>query len=85
VTLQVQTIDADAYMNEGVYSGEKLVGRITSGVSSHIVGGCLSMAYLDVEYADIGTELTVLLLDNRCAARVIADSPYDPTNERLRG
>ncbi len=84
VTLQVETIDADAYMNEGVYSGDKLVGRITSGASSHHVGGCLSMAYLDVDFAKEGTVLEVPVLNNRCSAKVIADSPYDPNNLRLR-
>ena len=84
VTLQVATIDADAYMNEGVYSGSKLVGRITSGATSHHVGGCLSMAYLDIDYTSEGTLLEVPVLDNRCPATVIPDSPYDPTNLRLK-
>ena len=84
VTLKVRTVDADAYMNEGVYSGDTLVGRVTSGATSHHVGGCLSMAYLDIDHAVPGTELEVPLLDNRCAATVIEDSPYDPGNQRPR-
>ena len=84
VTLQIETIDADAYMNEGVYADGKLVGRITSGATSHILGGCLSMAYLDIEHAVEGRLLEVPVLDNRCTAKVIADSPYDPENLRLR-
>ena len=58
--------------------------RVTSGATSHHVGGCLSMAYLDIEHASPGTELEVPLLDNRCPAVVIEDSPYDPGNERPR-
>ncbi len=84
VTLRVETVDADAYMNEGVYRDGTLVGRVTSGATSHHVGGCLSMAYLDIAHADIGTELEVPLLDNRCRATVIADAPYDPGNQRPR-
>ena len=84
VTLKVRTVDADAYMNEGVYAGGTLVGRVTSGATSHHVGGCLSMAYLDIDHAAPGTELEVPLLDNRCAATVIEDSPYDPGNQRPR-
>lgn len=84
VTLQVETVDADAYMNEGVYADGKLVGRVTSGATSHHVGGCLSMSYVEIDYAKVGTKLEVPLLDNRCPATVIADSPYDPGNERPR-
>ncbi len=84
VTLRVETVDADAYMNEAVYADGKLVGRITSGATSHHVGGCLSMAYLDIDYTKPGTALEVPLLDNRCAAVVVEDSPYDPGNQRPR-
>jgi len=84
VTLQVETVDADAFMNEGVYADGKLVGRVTSGATSHHVGKCLSMAYLDIDYAKVGAELEVPLLDNRCPAVVIEDSPYDPGNQRPR-
>lgn len=84
VTLQVETVDADAYMNEAVYSNGTTVGRVTSGATSHHIGQCLSMAYLNVDHAEIGTELEIQLLDNRCRAVVIADSPYDPGNQRPR-
>lgn len=84
VTLQVETVDADAFMNEAVYRNGDLVGRVTSGATSHHVGQCLSMAYLDIDHCDVGTELEVKLLDAVCPARVIADSPYDPGNQRPR-
>jgi dimethylglycine dehydrogenase len=84
VTLRVETVDADAYMNEGVYADGSLVGRITSGATSHHVGGCLSMAYVEIDHAKVGTRLEVPLLDNRCAAVVIDESPYDPGNQRPR-
>jgi dimethylglycine dehydrogenase len=84
VTLQVETVDADAFMNEAVYRNGSLVGRVTSGATSHHVGKCLSMAYLDSDHAAVGTELEIQLLDNRCPAVVIEDSPYDPGNQRPR-
>jgi dimethylglycine dehydrogenase len=84
VTLSVDTIDADAYMNEAIYKDGKLVGRITSGASSQRFGKCLSMAYLDIDHATLGTELEVAVLERRLPARVIEDSPYDPTNERMK-
>jgi len=84
VTLMVETVDADAYMNEAIYRDGKLVGRITSGASSHTLGKCLSMAYIDIDHATVGTELEVAVLERRLPATIIEDSPYDPTNERMR-
>jgi dimethylglycine dehydrogenase len=84
VTLKVETVDADAYMNESVYADGRLVGRVTSGATSHVIGNCLSMAYVEIEFASIGQELEVQVLENRCRATVIADSPYDPENLRPR-
>jgi dimethylglycine dehydrogenase len=84
VTLQVDTVDADAFMNEAVYRDGRLVGRITSGATSHNFGKCLSMAYLEAGHAAPGTVLEVAVLERRLPAVVIADSPYDPENARLR-
>ena len=84
VTLRVQTTDADAYMNEGVYDNGTLVGRVTSGAHSHTLGHCISMAYLDVDHSQPGTELEIPLLGERRPATVVEDSPYDPDNLRPR-
>ena len=84
VTLQVDTIDADAHMNESVYRKGELVGRVTSGATSHNVGKCLSMAYLKQEYSEPGTLLEIQVLENRCPATVLEESPYDPQNQRPR-
>ena len=84
VTLQVETVDADAYMNEAVYKDGLLVGRVTSGATSHHVGKCLSMAFVAIEQTQPGTKLEVQVLERRCPATVITDSPYDPDNRRLR-
>ena len=84
VTLQVETVDADAYMNEAVYQDGRLVGRVTSGATSHHVGNCLSMAFVAIEHTQPGTKLEVQVLERRCPATVITDSPYDPNNQRPR-
>jgi dimethylglycine dehydrogenase len=84
VTLKVETVDADAWMNESVFFDGKLVGRITSGATSHHIGNCLSMAYVNIDQAKVGTVLEVQVLERRVPATVIADSPYDPENQRLR-
>jgi len=84
VTLKVETVDADAWMNESVFCDGELVGRITSGATSHHIGNCLSMAYVNIDQTQVGTALEVQVLERRVPATVIADSPYDPENERLR-
>jgi dimethylglycine dehydrogenase len=84
VTLKVDTIDANAYMNEGVYSEGKLVGRVSSGGYSYHLDYAISMAYLAIDYAKVGSELEIPVLGERRRAIVIEDSPYDPGNTRPR-
>ena len=84
VTLKVETVDADAYMNEGVYRDGNLVGRVTSGAYAHHSGHTISLAYIDVEHSSIGVELEIPLLGQMRKATVIEDSPYDPSNQRPR-
>ena len=84
VTLKVETVDADAYMNEGVYAGGRLVGRVSSGAHSHHHGHCISLAYVDTAHDRPGTELEIPILGERRPATVIEDSPYDPANLRPR-
>ena len=80
VTLKVDSIDANAYMNEGVYCEEQLVGRVSSGGHSYHFNHGVSMAYLGIEYAEPGTRLEIPILGINRNAVVIADSPYDPEN-----
>ncbi len=84
IALKVETVDADAWMNESVFQDGRLVGRITSGATSHTIGNCLSMAYVELDQAEPGTPLEVQVLERRVPATVIADSPYDPENHRPR-
>ena len=65
VTLKVDSKDADAYMNEGVYAsgGGPLVGRVTSGACSHTLGHSISMACVGMEHSRPGTALEIPLLD----------------------
>ena len=83
-TLKVDCVDANAYMNEGVYSAGQLVGRVSSGGNSYHFGHGISMAYLDIEYAATGTELEIPILGVRRPATVIEDSLYDPGHSRSK-
>jgi len=85
VTLEVQGLtDADARGSEPIYHGGELVGRCTSGGYGWRVGKSLALAMVPPTLGEVGTNLDILILGERHAARVIPDSPFDPQNERLR-
>ena len=83
--LDIEPGDSDATGEESIYHGGDLVGSVASGGYSHTLGRLLVHTYLPVAIASPGTELTVSVLMERRAARVVAESPFDPENRRLRG
>ena len=85
VTLEVDAKDADASGYEPVWHGEKMVGFVTSGGYGHTVEKSLAMAMVDQEACPEGTELTVHIVGKERPARVIANSPYDPEGQAMRG
>ena len=85
VTLEVDADDADASGYEPVWSGDELVGFVTSGGYGHSVQKSLAMALVNVDRAEVGTSLKVHVVGKERAAKVIAPSPYDPTGTAMRG
>ncbi|MEO1551405.1 MAG: glycine cleavage T C-terminal barrel domain-containing protein, partial [Pseudomonadota bacterium] len=67
-----------------VMVGARVVGTVTSGAWGHRVGMNLAYAFIDAPLASVGAELTLDLLGARCAAHVIAPSPFDPDMTRPR-
>ena len=85
VTLEVDgPDDADPIGNNPLYVGDEMVGRSTSGNYGFRVGKSLALAMVRPELAAAGTALSIDVLGQRCPAKVLAESPWDPTNERLR-
>ncbi len=76
--------DADPWGVESLRAGDTIVGRATGGGYSVHFGRQIAMAYVRPDYAEEGRELTIKMLGQRYPARIVADSPYDPSNERLR-
>ena len=76
--------DADPPGNNPLYLGSELVGRTTGGNYGFRVQKSLALAMLRPELAAPGTALEIDVLGERCPARVIDESPWDPANERLR-
>ena len=86
VTLELSGVtDFDARGSEPVFKDGVAVGRTTSGGYGWRTGKSLALAMVKPELAAEGTELTVRVLGQDFAARVIGDSPYDPENAALRG
>jgi dimethylglycine dehydrogenase len=77
--------DADAIGNEPLFKDGEMVGRATAGGYGWRVGKSLALGFVKPELAAEGTELEIDVLGELKPARVIAESPYDPDNEKLRG
>ncbi|MBU2531389.1 MAG: FAD-dependent oxidoreductase [Alphaproteobacteria bacterium] len=76
--------DADPRGNEPLYADGELVGRATSGGYGWRVGRSVALAMVRPDRARIGQELEIAILGKRYPATVVAESPFDPENARLR-
>ena len=84
-TLEVHDVeDADALGNNALLKDGETVGRATSGNFGFRVGKSLALGMLPPELAVPGAQVEIEVLDRTLPATVIADSPFDPANERLR-
>lgn len=87
VTMEVHGIkdtDSDARGSEPVYAKGKLVGRATNGGFGFRCNKSLALAMVKPEHATLGTELEIKILGSTFKTTVIAESPYDPENVKLR-
>jgi dimethylglycine dehydrogenase len=85
VTLEIDAEDADASGFEPVWSGEEMVGFVTSGGYGHYTGKSLAMALVNPDSATPGTDLRVHVVGVERPAKVIPPSPYDPEGLAMRG
>ena len=85
VTLEVLDVkDADARGSEAIYKDGKLVGRATHGGFGYRLNKSIALAMVEPGNEDLGSELEIRILGNMYKAVVIEESPFDPTNVRLR-
>ena len=87
ITMEVHGIgmkDSDARGSEPIYAKGKLIGRATNGGFGWRVNKSLALAMVKPDYAPLGTELEIKILGKRYQATVIAESPYDAENVKLR-
>ncbi|MBL4918798.1 GcvT family protein [Szabonella alba] len=76
--------DADPWGKEAIFHDGAKVGRLTSGGWSVAFGKQIGMGYVRPDLAAVGTKLTVRMLRQDWQAEVVEDSPFDPSNARIR-
>ena len=85
VTLVVSDVtDADALGNNALTKAGELIGRATGGGYGFRIDKSLALGMVRPEYAEPGTEMEIEILGKNYPAVVVPESPFDPTNERLR-
>ncbi|TRW97317.1 FAD-dependent oxidoreductase [Paracoccus sp. M683] len=76
--------DADPWGREGLFLDGQRVGRLTSGGYSVAFGKQIGMGYVRPDLTEPGTKLKVRMFRELYDAEVTEDSPFDPTNARIR-
>ncbi|MBK4215364.1 FAD-dependent oxidoreductase [Paracoccus caeni] len=76
--------DADPWGREGLFADGERVGRLTSGGYSVGFGKQIGMGYVRPDLAEPGTKLKVRMFRELWDAEVTEDSPFDPTNAKIR-
>ena len=85
VTLEVHDVDdADARGSEAIYKDGQLVGRATHGGFGWRLNKSLALAMVRPDHGATGNTLEIKILGKHHKATIIDESPFDPTNERLR-
>jgi dimethylglycine dehydrogenase len=89
VTMDVHGVTdagSDARGSEPIHDKKGvLIGRATNGGYGWRCGKSLALAMVKPEFAALGTELDITILGEKKRAVVVAESPWDGENVRLRG
>ena len=84
-TVVVDAHDADVWADEPIFSGDDVVGFVTSGGYAHYSAKSVALGFVPVEMMDAGTEFTIEILGERRAAKLVGEPVLDPRGERMRG
>lgn len=84
VTLEIELGDGGVQRYASVFRDDRLAGFVTSSAPAHWLGVELAMAFVAADDAQIGAEYAIPVLGRHRRAKVVADSPYDPRDERPR-
>ena len=84
VALTVDCEIAAAHAGDSLYSGDSLIGSVTSGDYGYRVKKNIAYAFVKPEFAELGTQLTIGILGKDYPARVCDMCLYDPQNHLVR-
>ena len=76
--------DADPWGKEALLHDGAKIGRLTSGGWSVAFGKQIGMGYVRPDLAEVGTRLKVRMFRDLFDVTVVEDSPFDPSNARIR-
>ncbi len=85
VNLAVNCALAPAHTGDSVYSGNTVIGSVTSAGFGHRVGKNLAFAFVDPQYEQIGTELHIEILGEKYTATVVELCLYDEQHKLVKG
>ncbi|OAN80739.1 dehydrogenase [Jannaschia sp. EhC01] len=86
VLLSIDATTADASGAEPVFLPDGTpIGQVSSGAYGYSVNQSLALAYLKSGSAKPGDVVHVAILGRPHTARVLAEPPFDPNGQRLRG
>ena len=80
---QTTASHADATGGEPIFKDGKGIGRVTSGTYGYTVGMSLALGF--VKDAKAGDAVEVMVLGQPHRAVILAEPPFDPKGEKLRG
>ena len=84
VLVSVDVDDADCLGNEPALDGNRPMGIVCSGGYGHRTGVSLAFVYVEPQLSEAGSTFEIPVLGIRRTAKVLANAPYDPANEKLR-
>ena len=84
VAMEVDNDLAAAHIGDPIWSGDDLVGVVTSGAYGHHTETNIAMGYVEPAFAQPGTSLQIDIIGMRSSATVRAEPMFDPEHRRPR-
>jgi len=84
VAMEIDNDVAAAHTGDPIWSGDQLIGVVTSGAYGHHMDTNIAMGYVLPEHAEPGTQLEVTVIGTRSEATIRPEPMFDPEHHRPR-
>lgn len=84
VSMIVDDKTAPAHSGSSIMNGARVIGTVTSGDWGHRIGKNIAMGFIEPDFAEIGTQVSIDILGKVTPAEVCTDGLYDSENTRIR-